>query len=566
MKTKQFDEPTGDDLHVDTTGGGKAKAKKGRNGHFMAKMVSLMSAKCSPEEMAEMVKSARSHAGGMTKAEIAKMKAAIGDSYDGPDAEPDNDPDDKPANKMTRKYDEPESLTDKLREIEVAFSLKYGNGGDYNKPADFWCMEIWDTYVIARGQKDGELYKFPYSYDNDKVVFSSPNQVYIQYVDYKASEGDVADLCAKGHGWRLFIEHAFAEPPEWMPLLPKPGNYQHPEYGEIKITKKRNAGFVKNFEAGVYQSKLPINTEHAPDNDGAYGWIEGLRLNENGSVDARVKWSDRGTEAIRNDRFRYISAEWADSWTDAEGKTFQDVLRGAALTVRPYFKDKFLRPLVASEKGLFVAEQTAENAKPGAVVFFSALPSAPVAQPDTKPEGVKQMAENITTAEPTVDAKAFAELTDKVKMLSELTEKQNDTIKNLSEANTKLATDARAKRFTDEVKGRVEGGVKWHGDHEKHLAFLEKMAGAFGESSDEVKGYIEQQRTIAKQIAESNLFTEIGADGTGADTGDATAKLDTLVKKEMGESKLGYADAMAKVIAANPQLYAEHSNARTVRV
>ena len=73
---------------------------------------------------------------------------------------------------------------------------------------------------------------------------------------------DLADLAAAGHTHRLFHTIAFAEAPEWIPFLPKPGTYAHPRYGDITITRERNARFVQNFKDGVYQDRLPIDAEH----------------------------------------------------------------------------------------------------------------------------------------------------------------------------------------------------------------------------------------------------------------------------------------------------------------
>src|SRR5207302_7626764 len=73
-----------------------------------------------------------------------------------------------------------------------------------------------------------------------------------------SGQHELAELCSERHKARLFIEYTFKETlPDWIPYLPKPGRYVSPRYGEIVITKDRNANFVKNFSAAVYQEKLP---------------------------------------------------------------------------------------------------------------------------------------------------------------------------------------------------------------------------------------------------------------------------------------------------------------------
>lgn len=149
---------------------------------------------------------------------------------------------------------------------------------------------------------------------------------------------------------KLFNAIDFAETPGTINVLPKPGTYTHPAYGKIKVTKERNQRFVDNFTAKVYQDKVPIDIEHQPQLSGAVGWITGLTLNEDGSVDGTVDWSERGTQAIDEDRFKYFSPSWFDNWQEPlSGKKYKDVLIGGAITTRPFFKDQSLKPLVASE-------------------------------------------------------------------------------------------------------------------------------------------------------------------------------------------------------------------------
>jgi cation transport regulator ChaB len=186
----------------------------------------------------------------------------------------------------------------------------------------------------------------------------------VRGVDFK----EVADLCAMKAGEsepqegavRLFVElQSFNEPPEWIPLLPSPGIYQHPKFNNVAITTERNQRFVDGFKRKVYQERLPIDCEHELKLGGAFGWIVDMRLNGDGSADARVEWSDRGQKLFASDgsapRFRYISPEWYDEWPDpVDGTRHKDVVIGAALTTRPFFKERALRPLVASERGLSV--------------------------------------------------------------------------------------------------------------------------------------------------------------------------------------------------------------------
>ena len=185
----------------------------------------------------------------------------------------------------------------------------------------------------------------------------------------EADCGDHDD--GEGH---LFTAISFAEPPVRINVLPKPGSYSHPSYGTITITQARNANFVKNFKAGVYQEKIPIDLEHQTKLSGAAGWMTDLEQNGDGSVDAYVEWTDRGQEAIKENRFKYFSPEWYAKWQDPiSDKIYEDVLIGGALCTKPFFKEKALMPLVATESGLSVLDEILEDEDETEIVIFTEM-------------------------------------------------------------------------------------------------------------------------------------------------------------------------------------------------
>src|SRR3990172_6867137 len=154
---------------------------------------------------------------------------------------------------------------------------------------------------------------------------------------------------------RSFVELLAAEPPETINVFPEPGTYKHPVWGDIEVTKEGNKQFVENFNAQVYQEHVPIDAEHETKLSGAVGYIKKLNMNDDGSIEAEVEWTDRGQKLIEEDSYRYISPEWYEQWKDpATGDEFENVLIGAALTTRPFFKG--LRSLVASEGHLYDLE------------------------------------------------------------------------------------------------------------------------------------------------------------------------------------------------------------------
>lgn len=338
---------------------------------------------------------------------------------------------------------------------------------------------------------------------------------------------DLASIAASGATFRLFTEVAFAEPPATVPVFPKPGTYAHPEYGEIALTPERIANFVNNFNNTVYQKHIPIDAEHETKLSGALGYLTGLVTNADGSVDAAVEWTDRGSRLVAADRYKYVSPEWYDAWqqpdTEAE---FSDVLVGLALTTRPFFKDSALRPLVARE-GELIASPTEPDPAP-------ANPP-PADEPPTPPEPVvdeptpleEQMADEPQTPEPTPTPAATTEptvaLTEQaVREFGEMRRKLEASERLLADTQAKLAAerhDTRLKAFTDEVQGKSDGNaVPWFSPDgvSDDVRFCMDLAEKFGEDSWHADHYLRKNRAFAEIQKQSNLFKQLGT-GRGSD-------------------------------------------------
>lgn len=378
---------------------------------------------------------------------------------------------------------------------------------------------------------------------------------------------------------RLFNEVHLAEPPEWLPLLPKPGKYSHPSYGTLDLTRERLAAFTASINDRTYLPKLAINAEHENDTQGALGWIVAARQNDDGSVDAQVDWTDRGEEMIRADRFAYVSPEWMDSWQDPLGVVHADVVVGAALTVRPFFKAPQLRPLAASDvSGTTTAPYPVVfwNGHPGMLdssfqnVRLVATDPSPPAVTGTTPLEVTMSddpkagagAAPVTAGDPD----AVKALSDRLALVEaerdaakQLAESNAAAIKTLSEQNAAMVKDARRKRFTDEVMGKSpESGAMWAGEVAKNVGILETLADAVGEDSETFKDFVTQQRATAEQIKKSGLFAEIGSSQTASAGADAWARIEAEARKIASDEKVSFEQATALVMERNPKLYGEY--------
>jgi outer membrane biosynthesis protein TonB len=360
-----------------------------------------------------------------------------------------------------------------------------------------------------------------------------------------------------------------ADPPEWSPFLPVPGVYHHPLYGELDRGPATYERMLTNFKSGVYGQDLPVNAEHDPKAAGQIGKIVDMRLADSGAIEAKVEWNERGQKLIQGDRYRYVSAEFYPEWSDPVDpeNTYRDVAVGLALTTKPYFKERVLPPLVASEAVLTLAEAGKENTMPEPQTPTPAPTPAPEPTPEpVETPPIQDKDDDVTRIDPPVEKVNEPEsvLATQLNeaMLSEYRALKAREIEHerritaLSEENARLSRDSRTKKFTDEVRGRSDAnGLPWVGEIENHVAMLVDLSEKFGEDSAQVKQYISTNRAHAELIKSSQLFSELGT-GRPAEsmTGDEKAE---IVARQLRESNpaLTKEQALAQAYREHPEFY-----------
>lgn len=345
--------------------------------------------------------------------------------------------------------------------------------------------------------------------------------------------------------------------PVWIPFLPVPGRYEHALYGEIIITPDSNRELVASVKNHVYQEHIPIDAEHETKLSGAVGWLNDMRMNADGGADALVEFTPRGQKLLADKAFKYVSPEWYSEWLEvATGKVHQNVVAGGAITTRPFFKEKVLRALVASESGVVVIKSDKEDVQ---VHEDKKTTAATEPDPPTEPtppapptdEAKKATEATKTFSEAEVQAlveKTKAEtaktFTEQLKIVSDESKANADTVAAMQKAD-------RTRRFSELASGRggATDGAPWIGDPTKHVDYLERLTEKFGESDAMVTEYIEQQNAAAAQIKDSALFSEIGS-GSKLRGDNAEQKLDSLAKAKVAasEGKLSYAQAYSEVL------------------
>lgn len=125
----------------------------------------------------------------------------------------------------------------------------------------------------------------------------------------------------------------------------------------------------------------------------------------------------------------------------------------------------------------------------------------------------------------------------------------------LDKANERVATleaAAQRQRFGEVVTG-------WYGKADDNVGMLVKLAQAFGEGSAEFANYVTQQKAIAEQLKNSQLFNEIGTSKAVDNTVKTAAqRFGEAINAVMSDRNLDYASASTVVAGEQPQLYAEY--------
>lgn len=136
-----------------------------------------------------------------------------------------------------------------------------------------------------------------------------------------------------------------------MPLtdveLASPGEYLGHWQGEYTLTMEDLENMVSNADARlpvmVDYNHASLDAERAPDPalaGVAAGWIDELRI-EGETLKGRIEWTDRATELIEADEYRYLSPV-IDLYAvhPNTGNPIGAVLDSVGLTNRPFFQDQ----------------------------------------------------------------------------------------------------------------------------------------------------------------------------------------------------------------------------------
>jgi hypothetical protein len=138
------------------------------------------------------------------------------------------------------------------------------------------------------------------------------------------------------------------KPTSWVKMM-NYGTYKHAVFGDLVFDLPKVRRFSENQKKRVRGTDLDIDYDHKLDRakgNQAAGWVQDTEVRTDGLY-ALIEWTPTAADEIKEGKWRYISPEFVDEWTDPLGVTHQDVLVGGGITNRPFLKD--LLPINLSE-------------------------------------------------------------------------------------------------------------------------------------------------------------------------------------------------------------------------
>jgi len=456
-----------------------------------------------------------------------------------------------------------ERLCDRLCDCGQSFELKDDHG---------FTPHITLAYVAAGAEMPvAAIPTLPLRFDALTVAVGD-KQTTIPLRGYYDGPMCYADAVVLGENHHFLTPlQRYMEPPEWLPLLPAPGKFEHSGYGTIDLPASRIERFVASVNDGVYQASIPINISHNDqdlDLNGALGWFSQARVNADGSADVKVEWTPRGEEAVRDEKFRYVSPEFKATWEDNQKVEHQDVILGLALCTYPFFKDLAIdRAVVASERSAAEPSLSLHYAFSDPVRFVARRTPPASEGPDMSDKTV-------------ITDQQFTELKDKHDTLSqqftELKQRNDELAQKFADSETartaaettaqtfKADVDAlKAEQRTQRFRALVIGGGPMDKQNpqlfatkagEPGIAYHIGMLESFNGDTAKEQTYIEEQRAMARALLASAVRPTVGSDAAGVNGGamaEVNAKAQTYMEANPNVTR---EQAISAVTEREPEL------------
>lgn len=380
--------------------------------------------------------------------------------------------------------------------------------------------------------------------------------------------------------------------PKRIQLVPI-GDWGDSAKGTFQITKAMCDQMVENFERKI-RAGVDINIEHMSEN-GAAGWVKKVESADDGLY-GEVEWTPMGEEKVKNKEYKFISPEIDFLHFDPEtGAEYTNVLIGAAITNRPFFKQ--LQHLNASE----FERLTNDN---GSVVYYShtvmnieeLLAKNPAELTEEEKQFLNEHSDQLTPEQKETlgdvldideedkdnEATNTGENTDKTQINKDGQENdgdedEDDDTENLEASELKTRVKAQAgqlKAAEDRIKA-LEADKDKKEVEEKITGMLFNENNKNGTLKPGMKDQAiklmlqlnKVQRGLFTEFIQalpklnSNLFSEVGAQGGNENRSlTASEEADKLVTEYREKNKeASYDNALTAVLNANPELNKKYS-------
>ena len=135
-------------------------------------------------------------------------------------------------------------------------------------------------------------------------------------------------------------------------LLPK-GKFKHRVFGDMNFTDEKMDTAIKNFNAGIPQSEVAINFNHNVHGaiQTAAGWFAEL-FKDDKFLNAKFDFTDEAAQMIKDKKFKFVSAEVTEDFTDNKGKKHGFTIFGAGLTNTPFMTQQNPIMMFSADGGL----------------------------------------------------------------------------------------------------------------------------------------------------------------------------------------------------------------------
>lgn len=338
------------------------------------------------------------------------------------------------------------------------------------------------------------------------------------------------------------------------------GEFYDKRYGKFSITEQMLRELKENFDNRVLEIDVALDTNHEPEM-GAKAWVDRLEIREGGLWATFKDFTAEAQKYFKEKIFKYFSVEFAPFTKVQDGKklTFQNVLRGIALTNRPVIKG--MQPTFLSED----IEITHKNNDMNVVKLFAEqlLQRDSVTKDDVNSlklmfaslseEAQTEAKESVESVEEKLDAQ-----TEEKKEEEEKKEDAPGAGAELSEVKTELAE---ANRKLSELEAKENARV--FADRTATLMLSEKnLTGFPAKLSEKVKGFVAKlsdaefaefkELVSSTQVIEAGMFEESGSgeEGEPADGDDTNGDATDKAAKELAEKeKISYKEALIRVSA-----------------